>query len=128
MSEVATRKVSPAASSSFRSETRIPRRRDVTVAPGTSWAIIEASLHAAPGIAPHLLDLRSAGLRGHDMGAMQSSDLGENPFISVVIPVYNEERHIAECLDSVLDQDYPADRYEVIVADGGSDDRTRAIV
>lgn len=62
------------------------------------------------------------------MGAMQGSDLDETPFISVVIPVYNEERHIAECLDSVLDQDYPADRYEVIVADGGSDDRTRAIV
>jgi succinoglycan biosynthesis protein ExoA len=59
---------------------------------------------------------------------MQTSDLGATPFISVVIPVYNEERHIAECLDSVLAQDYPADRYEVIVADGGSNDRTRAIV
>ncbi len=55
-------------------------------------------------------------------------DLSGTPFISVVIPVYNEERHIEECLDSVLAQDYPADRYEVIVADGGSDDRTRDIV
>jgi succinoglycan biosynthesis protein ExoA len=62
------------------------------------------------------------------MSVMQTSDLGATPFISVVIPVYNEERHIAECLDSVLAQDYPADRYEVIVADGGSNDRTRAIV
>ncbi|MDQ2959656.1 MAG: glycosyltransferase family 2 protein [Candidatus Dormibacteraeota bacterium] len=48
--------------------------------------------------------------------------------MSVVIPVYNEAEHIGACLSSVLDQDYPADRYEVIVADGGSTDRTREIV
>jgi succinoglycan biosynthesis protein ExoA len=50
------------------------------------------------------------------------------PFVSVVIPVYNEERYIEACLRSVLEQDYPRDRYEVIVADGGSTDRTQAIV
>jgi GT2 family glycosyltransferase len=50
------------------------------------------------------------------------------PFVSVVVPVYNEERYIEACLRSVLEQDYPRDRYEVIVADGGSTDRTRAIV
>lgn len=53
---------------------------------------------------------------------------GEPPYVSVVIPVYNEEQYIEACLASVLDQDYPADRYEVIVADGGSSDRTRDIV
>jgi GT2 family glycosyltransferase len=50
------------------------------------------------------------------------------PFVSVVIPVYNEEKYIAACLRSVLDQDFPGDRYEVIVADGGSTDGTRAVV
>src|SRR5579862_5040378 len=45
--DAATRTVSPAASSNFRSEVRIPRRPAATVAPGTFWAIIEASLHAA---------------------------------------------------------------------------------
>jgi succinoglycan biosynthesis protein ExoA len=50
------------------------------------------------------------------------------PFVSVVIPVYNEGRYIEACLASVLDQDYPLDRYEVIVADGGSTDGTRDIV
>jgi succinoglycan biosynthesis protein ExoA len=59
---------------------------------------------------------------------MASRDLAEDPFVSVVIPVYNEEAHIEACLNSVLDQDYPADRYEVIVADGGSTDRTRDVV
>ena len=50
------------------------------------------------------------------------------PFVSVVLPVLNEERFIEACLTSVLTQDYPPDRYEVIVADGGSTDRTREIV
>jgi succinoglycan biosynthesis protein ExoA len=49
-------------------------------------------------------------------------------FVSVVLPVLNEERHIEACLESVLAQDYPSDRYEVIVADGGSTDGTRDIV
>jgi succinoglycan biosynthesis protein ExoA len=59
---------------------------------------------------------------------MDQPDSEALPFVSVVIPVFNEERYIDACLASVLAQDYPADRYEVIVADGGSTDRTRAIV
>jgi succinoglycan biosynthesis protein ExoA len=59
---------------------------------------------------------------------MEPPAIADEPFVSVVIPVYNEERHITACLDSVLAQDYPPDRYEVIVADGGSTDRTRDIV
>src|SRR5579863_184080 len=50
------------------------------------------------------------------------------PFVSVVLPILNEERHIRACLESVLAQDYPGDRFEVIVADGGSTDGTRDIV
>jgi succinoglycan biosynthesis protein ExoA len=49
-------------------------------------------------------------------------------FVSVVLPVLDEERYVQACLLSVLAQDYPADQYEVIVADGGSTDRTREIV
>lgn len=50
------------------------------------------------------------------------------PFISVVIPVRNEEKHIATVLDELIAQDYPADRFEIIVADGNSTDRTAATV
>jgi glycosyltransferase involved in cell wall biosynthesis len=50
------------------------------------------------------------------------------PFVSVVIPVRNEARFIERTLDSVLGQDYPAERIEVIVADGMSDDGTREII
>jgi glycosyltransferase involved in cell wall biosynthesis len=52
----------------------------------------------------------------------------EWPFVSVVIPVRNEASHIGRCLDSVLGQDYPANRFEVLVVDGQSDDGTPGIV
>jgi succinoglycan biosynthesis protein ExoA len=50
------------------------------------------------------------------------------PFVSLIMPSYNEEAHIEACLRSLLDQDYPAERMEVLVADGGSADKTREIV
>lgn len=50
------------------------------------------------------------------------------PFVSVVIPMRNEGKHIARCLDSVLGQDYPQDRFEVIVVDGNSEDDSREIL
>ncbi|MCC6626495.1 MAG: glycosyltransferase family 2 protein [Chloroflexi bacterium] len=50
------------------------------------------------------------------------------PLVSVVLPVRNEARHLRACLMAVLAQDYPADRQEVLVVDGGSRDGTRAIV
>lgn len=51
-----------------------------------------------------------------------------SPFVSVIVPCRNEQRHIAQCLDSILANDYPRDRIEVLVVDGMSDDRTREIV
>lgn len=50
------------------------------------------------------------------------------PFVSIVIPCFNEEKHIAKCLDSVMAGDYPLDRMEVLVIDGRSTDRTRYIL
>jgi succinoglycan biosynthesis protein ExoA len=44
------------------------------------------------------------------------------------MPCLDEERYIEACLRSILAQDYPADRLEVVIADGGSRDRTREIV
>jgi GT2 family glycosyltransferase len=46
------------------------------------------------------------------------------PFVTIAMPCLNEARHIEACLDSVLAQDYPADRFEILVADGGSRDGT----
>lgn len=49
-------------------------------------------------------------------------------FVTVIVPVRNEDRAIEQTLRSVLTQDYPRDGYEVIVADGGSTDDTVPIV
>lgn len=48
--------------------------------------------------------------------------------LSVICPIYNEEKYIGACIESILAQDYPKDDLEVIFADGMSTDRTREIV
>ena len=50
------------------------------------------------------------------------------PFISIVIPVRNEERFIKETIRQIIEQDYPSDQFEVLIADGMSEDQTRQIV
>ena len=54
-------------------------------------------------------------------------DAQETPFVSVIVPMRNERRYIGRCMASLAAQDYPHDRYEVIVVDGGSTDGSRAI-
>ncbi|MDE6397305.1 MAG: glycosyltransferase family 2 protein [Muribaculaceae bacterium] len=48
--------------------------------------------------------------------------------LSVICPIYNEEKYILGCIESILAQDYPKDDLEVIFADGMSTDKTREIV
>jgi len=48
------------------------------------------------------------------------------PFVSVVIPAYNEETYLLSCLESIERQDYAA-QYEVIVVDNASTDNTAKI-
>ncbi|MBQ8093739.1 MAG: glycosyltransferase family 2 protein [Clostridia bacterium] len=48
----------------------------------------------------------------------------EYPYISLVLPIRNEERYIEACVESIFRQDYPSDRMEVIFVDGCSEDRT----
>ena len=54
--------------------------------------------------------------------------LPDRPFVSVIMPVRNEAAFIERSLGAVLAQDYPSDRCEIIIADGMSDDDTRAII
>jgi cellulose synthase/poly-beta-1,6-N-acetylglucosamine synthase-like glycosyltransferase len=50
------------------------------------------------------------------------------PSVSFIVTAYNEEGRIREKLENTLRQQYPADRFEVIVASDGSSDRTDTIV
>ena len=48
--------------------------------------------------------------------------------ISVIVPAYNAEKTIKDCLNGLLRQNYPKNKYEVIVVDDGSTDDTRKIL
>ena len=48
--------------------------------------------------------------------------------LSVICPIYNEEKYIAKCIESVLQQDYPQNDLEVFFVDGMSQDNTAQIV
>lgn len=49
-------------------------------------------------------------------------------FISVICPIYNEEKHIIKCVDSIIGQDYPKENMEVLFVDGMSTDETRVLL
>jgi hyaluronan synthase len=55
-------------------------------------------------------------------------DLGYRPFVSVVVPVYNEEGGIGAAIDSIFGSDYPKDRLELVVIDDKSTDGTLEVV
>lgn len=48
--------------------------------------------------------------------------------VSIIIPCWNEEKFITKCLDSILAQDFPKEKLEVLVIDGISEDKTKEIV
>ncbi len=50
------------------------------------------------------------------------------PTVSVIVPCRNERQHIGRCLESILSNDYPKERLEVLVVDGMSEDGTADIV
>lgn len=50
------------------------------------------------------------------------------PFVSILIPCRNEEVFISKCLDTILENDYPKDKTEILVIDGESSDNTVDIV
>ena len=50
------------------------------------------------------------------------------PFVSVILPVYNEQNYIEDCLNSIFSQDYGNENFEVIVVDGFSEDSTLSIL
>ena len=56
------------------------------------------------------------------------TDSSSFPTVTVVVPVYNGAITIGNCLESLLAQTYPPDRYEIVVVENGSTDETTAVV
>lgn len=52
----------------------------------------------------------------------------DQPFVSILVPAKNEEQNIIRCLESLLNQQYPHDRYEIIAINDRSTDKTQAII
>jgi len=54
--------------------------------------------------------------------------MNELPSVTIVVPVLNEEAAIGACLESLLGQEYPREKLEIIVVDNGSSDRSLEIL
>ncbi len=63
---------------------------------------------------------------GEDQPSVQPAQ--EVPFVSILMPVRNEAGFIRHLVGCLLEQDYPPDRFEIIVADGMSTDGTRTVL
>jgi glycosyltransferase involved in cell wall biosynthesis len=58
----------------------------------------------------------------------ESSSNHLKPSVSVIVPVYNGASTIEACLGSLLQQNYPANSYEIIIIENGSTDNTTELV
>lgn len=50
------------------------------------------------------------------------------PTVTIIMPVRNEEKFIENCLRTILENDYPKEKLEILIVDGNSTDRTREII
>ena len=67
---------------------------------------------------------------GAKRGRIKFKDIIINkyPFVSIIVPARDEQDNIVKCLDSIVESDYPRDRYEIIVVNDRSSDSTQSIV
>ena len=58
----------------------------------------------------------------------KNKDYSFQPFVSVIVPTYNEEKVIGKRIENLLALDYPKSKYEIIVVDSDSTDNTAQVV
>lgn len=58
----------------------------------------------------------------------RKNNLENFPFISVVVAARNEEKNITHCIQSLLKQDYPIDKFEILIIDDFSTDQTAELI
>ncbi|MBN1479538.1 glycosyltransferase family 2 protein [candidate division KSB1 bacterium] len=81
-------------------------------------------------VIPAFLKSRTFGPLTLNQGETLSATNPENarPLVSIVIPMLNERDAIERCINSIFAQDYPADRLEIVIVDGLSDDGSQQVV
>lgn len=57
-------------------------------------------------------------------GRSAKRPVSEYPMISIIIPVKNEEKKLPSSIDSIIKNDYPSDKMEIIIVEDGSVDKT----
>lgn len=60
-------------------------------------------------------------------GRAKEENYSPETFISVILPVRNEEKNIATCLESLDGMNYPKSKFEILLINDHSTDRTKAI-
>ena len=58
----------------------------------------------------------------------KNKDYSFQPFVSIVVPTYNEEKVIEKRIKNLFELDYPKDKYEIIVVDSGSTDSKQRLL
>ena len=56
------------------------------------------------------------------------NNLDNIPFISVVVAARDEEKNISDCIQSLLKQDYPVDKFEILIVEDFSTDTTAELI
>lgn len=98
------------------------------------WALVIYSYAGYPVVLAALAALHQLGtdlrfvIGKTDRRLRGPQDDADWPEVAVVIAAYNEERHIAERVHNVLQQDYPRDKLHLYIGSDGSKDRTAEIL
>jgi GT2 family glycosyltransferase len=50
------------------------------------------------------------------------------PLVSIIVPVYNGASVVSACIESLLGQNYPQDKFEILIVDNNSNDNTKSII
>jgi len=56
-------------------------------------------------------------------GAIGKDSMTQSPTVSIIVPKRNRSGVLSDCLITLVKQDYPVDRYQVVVVDDGSEER-----
>jgi len=87
------------------------------------WLSLALAVYVWAGYPMLVFVLASVFSRKHS-----APKVDDDPFVSIIVPVHNEEQQIALKLENCLELLYPSDRLEILVASDGSTDGTEEIV